>query len=117
MSSSKKKTSKKDKGKQTVSADSGRATSPHGTRRPGVQAAEKPALSEIPIDVSKVPTADGDVTPSGANLATAAAAEDAGHWDREAQSPVAVSPKYDIDEEDMRDVWGGGDQPGSRKHL
>ncbi|KAL8382893.1 hypothetical protein RB595_006594 [Gaeumannomyces hyphopodioides] len=117
VSSSKKKTSKKDKGKQTASTDPGRATSPRGTRRPGVQAAEKPDLSEIPIDVSKAPTTDDDENHSGTDSTTAAAAEDAGHWDREAQSPVAVSPKYDIDEEDMRDVWGGGNQPGPQKHL
>ncbi|QBZ56579.1 hypothetical protein PoMZ_01488 [Pyricularia oryzae] len=107
-----KKSKGKGKAKPRAAAQSGRSTSPQETPRPAVEAQAKPDLSEIDFDVSKMSSTDENNTSSVAPQSES----ESNHWEDESE-PAVISPKYDIDEEDMRNVWGGNDEPGKQTHL
>lgn len=105
--------SKKGKGKgKPRAANPGRPTSPGGTSRPGVQAPDKPDLSKIDFDVSKLPAKEEDAEADHPILASQ---DGTNHWEGDI-TPTTVSPKYDMDE-DMRDVWGDSEPGPRQKHL
>ncbi|TLS28616.1 hypothetical protein PpBr36_01255 [Pyricularia pennisetigena] len=105
-----KKSKGKGKGKSRATAHSGRSTPPRETPQPAVESQAKPDLSEVDFDVSKMSMTDEN------NTNSVAPQSESNHWEHESE-PAVISPKYDIDEEDMRNVWGGNDEPGRETHL
>lgn len=108
---------KKGKAKQAVPATAGPRTSPGGTPRPGLQVADKPDIEDTDVfdasrgkSLTKEPSPGNGPSPGG---------EESQPWEEAPEDPHAntVSPRWDIDEEEFRNVWGSGDQSGRQKHL
>jgi len=114
----KKKKKGKQKQKQGVPAKAGPPTSPGGTPRPGLQVDNKPDLDETDeLDAAKGRPEDAES--SQREHVSSPGMEEARQWEQHDVTPVNVSPKYDIEEDEFRNVWGGGsgEQSGRQKHL
>ncbi|TPX07319.1 uncharacterized protein E0L32_010741 [Thyridium curvatum] len=108
------KPSKKGKQKERGSTSAGPPRSPGGTLRPGLQVDDKPDLSEIDFDVSKGKSPE----PSVHENVSSPGMEETRQWKEHDVTPVNVSPRYDVDEEEeFRNVWGGGESSARAKHL
>ena len=106
-------------------ASRGPATSPGGTSRPGLQVPDDtiPDLDDVDFDASK---GDAEAEAAGQSSGSGSGSQDqeqddqmgeTRRWEEHDVSPVNVSPKYDVDEEEFRNVWGHDEPAARQKHL
>lgn len=116
----KKKKGKQKQTEQGVPASAGKPHSPGGTKRPGFQVDDDqiPDISDVKLDVSKGGEEDGEEgSPSkGADNG----GDESSHWDRPPRTPVDVSPRHEVpnqQHEDEENPWGQSSPVPKQPHL
>jgi hypothetical protein len=106
------------KGKQKQGESTTEASQPtHPDGIPGVQAAGKPDAVNGPGEFHPVRGEAAAEAGPPEEMVASPGMEEARQWEQDDVAPVNVSPKYDMDGDEFRDVWGSGQPSGGQEHI